>query len=135
MSELNEFQKWCKDILPVVQAAANGEAVEYCGIDGVWRPCLSVSIPSLVVATIKYRIKPKTIKVNGFDVPEPMRVALVAGSTYWVVSLVKAEMCVSYTWYNDRQDSLYLSRGICHTTAEAAVAHAKAMLGINPNKD
>ena len=134
MSELNEFQKWCKEILPVVQAAANGDTIQGRFYpDGAWEDCHASW--EVLRITCEYRIKPKTIKVNGFDVPEPMRIRPVVGSTYWIVSLAKAEMCDDYTWEGGPIDELWLSRGICHTTDVAAIAHAKAMLGIDPSKD
>ena len=135
MSELNTFQLWCKEILPVVQAAAEGEAIEYRDRDGVWRPYLSVGTPSLVVATTMYRIKPKTIKVNGFDVPAPMQKYPKEGSTYWIASPPHPNLCNDFEWARDNTDELYFSRGICHTTDISAIAHAKAMLGIDPDKE
>lgn len=35
-------------------------------------------------------------------------------------------------WCGDVCDTRWLPRGILHSTKEAAVAHAKAMLGIDP---
>lgn len=134
MSELNKFQLWCKEILPVVQAAAEGEAIEFRSPAGTWRPKLGLEVPTLL-AGIQYRIKPKTIKVNGFDVPEPMRKPPKINSTYWVVNLTYTDLCDDCKWEACVVDEMFLSRGICHITREAATAHALAMLGIDPNKD
>ncbi len=81
---------------------------------------------------IKYRRKPRTIKVNGFDVPEPVRDSLKVEDSYWVAE----PTCERYTsqnrWVNDPMDKLWFSRGIIHSTKEAAAKHAMAMCGIDP---
>lgn len=80
-------------------------------------------------------IKPiiKTIKVNGFDVPVPMSEAPMIGDEYFIPSLTNYEFVDCHDWCGDSYDKLWLSRYQCHQTKSAAIAHAKAMLGINPN--
>lgn len=81
----------------------------------------------------QYRRKPKTIKVNGFDVPEPLK-EITDGAIVWLASCHHEKFS---DWYNYSEDTSWkrraLARGLFHTTKEAAVAHAKAMLGIDPN--
>ena len=83
---------------------------------------------------LKYRTKPRTFTVNGFEVPEPMSTPPKRGIEYFIAD----PTCDTYSrqpvWCNDVYDEAYLSRRICHTTKEAAIAHAKAMLGIDPNQ-
>ena len=134
MKELNEFQKWCKEILPVVRAAANGEEIEYLSHTGKWRD-RGDGMAETFKPRLKYRIKPRAITVNGFEVPEPMREAPDIGTEYHLADAVNEDLAGSYQWKADSADSLWLSRGICHYTKEAAIAHAKAMLGIDPNGD
>ena len=43
----------------------------------------------------EYRRKPRTIKINGFDVPEPCREAPSTGEEYWCVSTGGGRICVS----------------------------------------
>ncbi len=76
---------------------------------------------------------PKTIKVNGFDVPTPMSEAPEGGSEYFVIDILSDDLVSSIEWEGDFKDNQWLSRGIAHSTESAAIAHAKAMLGINPN--
>jgi len=83
----------------------------------------------------EYRIKPSTIKVNGFDVPEPMREAPKIGVVYFIASLADERMYCGTKWNNDVHDRRFLSLGICHATKEAAISNAKAMLGIDPNRE
>lgn len=81
----------------------------------------------------EFRLIPKTIKVNGFDVPAPMSEAPEFGARYFIVSPDEIEFFNLIDWEDDEYDYRWLSRGLCHTTKEAAIAHAKAMLGIAPN--
>lgn len=133
MSKLNVFQEWCKGILPIVQAAAGGAEIEYLSHTGKWCD-RGDGLAETFKPRLKYRIKPRTIKVNGFDVPEPMREEPAHGSMYFVASPTDADYNKQYFWYDDEMDSRVISRGIGHTTKEAAIAHSKAMLGIDPNQ-
>jgi hypothetical protein len=76
----------------------------------------------------RYRIEPVTININGFEVPEPMRVAPPFHSEYWTLWIYRSELGCAWNWINSEGDRKRLSRGICHTTKEAAEAHAKALL-------
>ena len=134
MKELNEFQKWCKEILPVVQAAADGSDIEYLSHTGKWRE-RGDGMAETFKPGLKYRIKPRTITVNGFEVPEPIRAKPSVGDEYCVASPVDDGMYYRELWSDDEYENLWLSRGICHTTKESAIAHANAMLGIDPNGD
>lgn len=80
-------------------------------------------------------IKPitKTINVNGFDVPEPMSKAPECGSEYFVIDVLSDSLASSIEWEGDYKDNQWLSKGIIHSNESAAIAHAKAMLGIDPN--
>ena len=74
----------------------------------------------------------KTIVVNGFDVPAPMERPPEEGTDYYVVSVMCEEYFELSSWFGDSIDMRVLERGLAHTTEEAAVAHTKAMLGIDP---
>ena len=81
-----------------------------------------------------YRRKPRTIKVNGFNVPEPLK-EVKDGTTVWLVCCHHEEFADWYAyWQNDPWKHRALKRGLLHATKENAVAHAKAMLGIDPNE-
>ena len=77
------------------------------------------------------RRKPQYITVNGFKVPRPLSVPEM-GMDYFCPSIETPQMYESYTWAGDTVDKRVLQRGVVHSTAEAATAHAKAMLGIDP---
>ena len=75
----------------------------------------------------------KTIKVNGFDVPAPMSEAPECGSTFYNPIVYMKSFANKSRWSGDDMEILWLSRGLIHSTESAAIAHAKAMLGIDPN--
>lgn len=135
MSELNDFQKWCKEILPIVQAASNGDVIEarFRGNTGEKTWVESQCDWECFGRSREYRIKPRTIKVNGFEITAPMSEAPKEGVEFFVASPAAEEFHAYFEWEREESDTDWLSRGICHATKEAAIAHAKAMLGIDPN--
>lgn len=81
----------------------------------------------------QYRRKPRTIQVNGFDVPEPVRKKLKDGDKYFVPSVSSKDFFGgTWIWFSDGCGQTMLSRGLIHLTKENAIIHAKAMLGIDP---
>ena len=76
----------------------------------------------------EYRLKPKTININGFKIPEPVSGPLTNGTKYYIASPGYSFKYAEYTWNGDRLDRLYLERGIIHLTDEAAIKHAEALL-------
>ena len=75
--------------------------------------------------TRKYRRKPKTIQINGHEVPEPHRTPLKDGEVYWVLSLFSG--ATSLRWTDDDFDNSYLENGFVHLTEEAAKKHYEAI--------
>ena len=76
----------------------------------------------------EYRRKPKTITVNGIEVPEPIREAPKVGEKFFFVDLSVSTLTTHFSWENDAFDRDWLNKGLLHFTKEAAIAHAKAML-------
>lgn len=79
----------------------------------------------------EYRQIPKTININGHEVPEPMREKPEIDSKYWYIHSAGDVVVDSYSWVNDQVDNMLFSRGLCHLTREAAIAHAKALLSFS----
>ena len=125
---------WYAELAPIIAAAAEGKVVQYLAADGNW-----YTNQGMFMHPSKYRIKPeepKTIKVNGFDVPEPMREAPARCTAYYLACPTDSEYYNYVRWSSgDLQERHWLSRGMLHSTKEAAIAHAKAMLGIDPYAD
>jgi hypothetical protein len=74
-----------------------------------------------------YRRKPRTININGHDVPEPVREQLKEGRRYYSPCIASGMGRVDI-WTNHNMDNRLLELGIIHLTREAAEAHAKALL-------
>ena len=75
--------------------------------------------------TRKYRRKPKTILINGHEVPEPCRTPLKDGEVYWTISIVGGS--TSSLWKGDVIDFGCLENGFIHLTKEAAEKHFNAL--------
>lgn len=126
--KMKTAQEKAAELLPFVQALANGESVTQ-SVDG------GVELPSngSFVYGLTYSIKPKMMLVNGFEVPEPMRVKPNFGVGFYIADISDGRFFSESSWDGFPSEELLLLRGICHSTKEAAIAHAKAMIGINPN--
>jgi hypothetical protein len=78
------------------------------------------------------RRKPQYIMVNGFKVPKPLDVMPKRDDDYYGPCFDNREFYESYSWASDSVDDRLFARKVIHATKEAAIAHAKAMLGIDP---
>jgi hypothetical protein len=76
----------------------------------------------------EYRRKPRTIRIGERDVPEPMRVAPVHGSKFWLVVAHSLDKITPMHWNGGGADVGYLKHGVCHKTKEAAIVHAEALI-------
>lgn len=85
--------------------------------------------------TERYLREIKTIIVNGFEVPAPVREPLKLGEDYFVPSVTCIDFIDCDSWDGYETDETFMSRGLIHRTKAAAAAHAKAMCGIDPNAD
>ena len=125
---MNTFQEWCKELLPIVQAGANGEEIEYSPKKGVWYNFKNEENDVLSFDYWgEYRIKPKTITVNGTEVPAPLT-TLEGLDTFYLAAPSHSNFYIDYA--NCGEYNTWLERDLCHKTKEAAIAHAKAMCGI-----
>lgn len=128
MSEQTEWQKWCKETAPVMAAAGRGEEVEvFAG--GRWLD----KEGGLFYSGAEYRIKPRTIRIGEYDVPEPMRDAPVVDSIYYLPVLDGSDNR-AVVWGDDEYDRKWLQLGLCHKTREAAELHAMALVSLTAKK-
>lgn len=126
MSNAKTFQEWAKGILPIVQAAANGELIEVMKSDG-WE----AKAEHLGFNTYDtYRIKPKTIRIGEYDVPEPLREMPALYTDYYIACITTSGLYGVATWVCDAQDIEWFNLGVVHNTKDAAVLHAKALLSL-----
>lgn len=75
---------------------------------------------------MSYRRKPRTININGFEVPEPLRVAPENMTEYYLADTSRGYG--KLVWRGQPVDMEWLAAGICHLTAEAAELHTRALL-------
>ena len=81
----------------------------------------------------EYRRKPKTILINGHEVPEPHRTPLDEGEAYWTLSIVCG--ATSLRWEDGYTDYVYLKNGLVHLTKEAAEKHFNALKSFTAKGD
>ena len=74
----------------------------------------------------EYRRKPKTILINGHEVPEPHRTPLEIGDAYWTFTFFFAGVIEVY-WDGDSNDHNAFKNGFVHLTKEAAEKHLNAL--------
>lgn len=76
---------------------------------------------------VEYRLKPRTIDINGHQVPEPVRDPLEVSNLLWIADITQLN-AEQLMWTGHASDILMLERGILHLTKEAAEAHMTALL-------
>ena len=103
-------------------------------VDGNWQDFNKLNPPNWF-DDIEYRRKPKTISINGFDVPTAEREAPQMNSEYFTVSIGVEDRFNRHIWCNDSYDRHWLKCGLIHLTKEAAIQHAKALLSFTERKE
>lgn len=98
--------------------------------DGDWQ---DETGPFIFYTDFEYRRKPRTININGIEVPEPMREKPEDGTKYYM-PMCDNEVDFS-VWQNSMSDNRWLSWGVCHLTREAAELHAKALLSFTKKEE
>ena len=126
---MSEFLEWCEKVKPFIDAALDGETIQYQGSGGEWEDKLSGKL----FADGSYRIKPKTINVNGFEIVAGESEPPEYDCRYFTPYLQDTDLFTAHKWdITDYIDKHLLKHGLVHLTEENAIAHAKAMLGIDP---
>jgi len=94
-----------------------------------WRPVAEL-ISSVIYHPSHWEVrrKPRTININGIEVPEPCRVPPKHLQTYYLVSPINEIGWYETSWRGFECEQRWLERGLIHMTAEAAEAHLKALL-------
>ena len=103
--------------------AGECEGVLQFNHDGVWEEANGCS-PHVC----EYRIKPRTITVNGIEVPEPVRTMPSFGDRIFLADVCKVDGVTDWGFDASPQLMAAFRRGIIHLTKEAAQQHAEAML-------
>lgn len=114
----------------IFNALVNGQQIEYFH-NGNWyskEPHTALNLVNLGAAPEDFRIKPKTININGHEVPEPVREPLENGQEYYFQEITAEYLVDTSCWGDTSCDKFLLNSGLIHLTREAAEAHAKALL-------
>lgn len=117
----------------ILRAIADGHQVQWQDPTGRWRDqtvCTTLhEISSESYGPDRYRIKPRTININGHEVPEPLRAMPKAGTKVFWPSFVSDDL-VEHAVASLRDQTIcnLLRIGMLHSNHEAAVAHAQALL-------
>lgn len=106
----------------------NNHPSDHCG----WKMC--VDHPGWSPRA-QYRRKPRTISINGIDVPEPVREPLENGQRCFIPEIGGMLLYSLTEWDGGGIDYRLLERGMIHLTKEAAIAHAKALLSFTEKGD
>ena len=123
----------------ILIAIANGENIQIQHYDNLaeWDNVDYQTVLSHIYSdkgTGCIRIKPKTIMINGYEVPEPLKVK-PEEDTYYFFPVLDDDMCGSSIWINHKVDVKRLKDGILHSTKEAAIKHAEALLSFTKVKE
>lgn len=75
----------------------------------------------------KWSIKPETININGFEIPEPVREPPKEGENIWLSNVDDHPGFLLTQWKNTKCQNFWLSKGMIHRSEAAAVLHTKAL--------
>ena len=85
------------------------------------------SIYKEAINLLDWKVKPRTININGYEVPEPTRVKPRLGDKFYTVYL-SAGTVECFTFDGSIPSNRWFNQGLAHKTREAAELHLKALL-------
>lgn len=117
-------------------AHLQGQKVQCMGCEGTWKPLMEKIGEGLIryvdtqsyMSGLSFRIAPRTILVNGVEVPAPETVAPAYGSGYYTPHVTREQGYSKDTWDGASFDLHVLEQGIVYLNKEDAIARSKAML-------
>lgn len=122
----------------ILRAIADGERIQIIPLvsEGRWEDRTAEQALEILhcgrLAPTRMRVKPRTLTINGYEVPEPLREMPPEGATvYWPGfgpdsgddNTERANVGYYPTMLPD-----LLDKGLLHLTRQAAIAHAKALV-------
>lgn len=125
----------------VLRAVADGEDIEFADAKSTpnrWVPISGQAALNQVAYNthLKFRVKPKTIRIGDYDVPEPMRVEPEEDAEFFLPAVLLSRKHILCSWAGHPEQYEHLAAGFCHSTAEAAELHAKALISLtSPTKE
>ena len=86
--------------------------------------------------TYEYRLKPTTIRIGEYDVPDPLRVMPMTGELVFLADI--SNPLYHTITYFDKAILVHVERwrmGLLHETKEAAILHSKALVSLTARGD
>lgn len=116
----------------VLRWIADGETVQFNPSQGGWEDqpwqMTLEEVVSGEYSPKRYRVKPRTIFVNGVEVPAPESVAPSHLAEYFTASPTNEHLTSGSSWYGTQLEFKWLERGLVYLNKEDAIARSKAML-------
>lgn len=117
-------------------AHLQGEKVEVfhtlTGVKKLWEELIDENYFGALISgadkLYSFRLAPRTILVNGVEVPAPEKVAPADDAEYFVPQFLDIGAYEALYWKQDELDARLLERGLVYLDKESAIARAKAML-------
>ena len=122
----------------ILRAIADGEEIQWQASNGNWlnkdHGDSLIEIGQMTYVSSRYRVKPKTITINGFEVPEPLRdMPKDANRVFWPVLASASGSNYDWSYVSENKNVMLeamLLQGLLHSTREAAQAHAHALISL-----
>lgn len=122
----------------ILRAIADGEEVQWQDRHGQWKyQAVETTLTEVAnddYESNRYRVKPKLININGFYVPEPMCKAPTTSTLVYLADPAGTGLVKQfYAGGIAELMTMCFESGLVHSTEEAAVIHAKALLSFTSN--
>lgn len=127
----------------ILRAIADGEEIQWQASNGNWlnkdHGDSLIEIGQMTYVSSRYRVKQKTITINGFEVPEPLREMPPYGTKVFFPSFTISSSGKNSDWIitsigGNQITERLLQQGLLHLTEDAAHAHATALISLTKNK-
>lgn len=121
----------------VLRAIADGYPVQWQGTLGTWKDQsvggTLAEIEQASYAPERYRVRPSTVTLAGYEVARPFTVPPEFGATYWYLNPNYDENVDYYEWDGGSTDRMLLDGGMCwlnkQDALDAVVAIRAALKG------
>lgn len=125
-------------IRTILQALIDGKDIEFLGPRDWCKASVGATLTVLANwweygnDTTKLRIKPKTIQIGEFTVPEPLRT--VPTGVCWLIDPTSTPYIYSTEWQNTQCEREWLANGMIQATKEGAEQQLAAIFSLTKEK-
>ena len=85
------------------------------------------------ICLFDWKVKPRTISINGYEVPEPIRVRPRKDELYYIPYLTDSKV-QAFKFAESITTRRWFKEGLLHKTKEAAELHLKALLSFTKHE-